>query len=583
MEATDLNAGDSAVNDPLAYSLSGTDVASFTIDGSTGQLRVASGAQLDFEGKRTYRVTVEVTDGRDQNGDDDMDAIDDRQNVTITLTDVNEAPEVTGDATVSYQEDANRAIATYTGTDPERDTLTWSASDTNNFWISQRGQLHFRSPPSFETQTNYTVTITATDDDETTPLSGSLAVTVTVTDAEEEGTITIEPPRGWDGTTFTAGLDDDDGGITGEIWQWERSSNRSSWDDISGAMSDTYTATSDDVNQYLRVSVTYTDRRSSGKEASAAVTGRIEDSTDRPATNNPPDFTEDDDDTTQDRTTTRSIGQGTAADRNVGAPVRATDEDAGDALTYSLDGTDAALFDIDPATGQILTRAVLDYDPDGTNSYSVEVRVHDGYGPDYQSTDVGVDATITVTITVTAVAQRSSGGGGGGGGGSGGGNGGGGGVTVAEPDPPGFAEGSSTRRFLPASARPGDAVGKPVVATHPNNFGFTYSLSGTDSAKFTVDESTGQIRVGQGVSPEEGDSYAVTLRASAAWTGGATIIVSIEVSIRVTEPEPPAIRYDFNRNGTIEKDEVLAAVSDYFAGVIEKEEVLGLVSLYFGQ
>ena len=32
---------------------------------------------LDYEGKRTYRVTVEVTDGRDQNGDDDMAAIDD--------------------------------------------------------------------------------------------------------------------------------------------------------------------------------------------------------------------------------------------------------------------------------------------------------------------------------------------------------------------------------------------------------------------------------------------------------------------------------------------------------------------------
>ena len=33
--ATDLNAGDSTVNDPLAYSLSGTDAASFTIDGGT--------------------------------------------------------------------------------------------------------------------------------------------------------------------------------------------------------------------------------------------------------------------------------------------------------------------------------------------------------------------------------------------------------------------------------------------------------------------------------------------------------------------------------------------------------------------
>ena len=49
--ATDLNAGDSNVNDPLAYSLSGTDVASFTIDASTGQISLAAGAQLGLRGQ----------------------------------------------------------------------------------------------------------------------------------------------------------------------------------------------------------------------------------------------------------------------------------------------------------------------------------------------------------------------------------------------------------------------------------------------------------------------------------------------------------------------------------------------------
>ena len=413
--ATDLNAGNAAVNDPLAYSLSGTDAASFTIDSGSGQLRVAPGVQLDYEGKRSYRVTVEVTDGRDQNGDDDMAAIDARQHVTITVTNVNEAPVVTGHSTASFEENSSSAVASYTAADPERDTLTWSVSG-NDFWVSDRGQLYFRTPPSYEGgTTSYTVTVTATDDDADGNLSGSLSVTVTVTDVEEEGTVTIEPLRGWDGTTFQAGLDDDDGGVSGETWQWERSSNRSSWEAISGATSDTYTAAADVVGRYLRVTVTYEDTRGSGKEASAALTGRIEDSADRPISNNAPMFTE--------TALERSVGQGTAAGRNVGAPVRADDGDAGDVLTYSLSGTDAALFDIDPITGQILTRAVLEYDPDGTNSYSVQVRVHDGYGPDYQSTDVGVDATSEVTITVSAA--RAVGGVGGVGGGGGGGGGGG--------------------------------------------------------------------------------------------------------------------------------------------------------------
>lgn len=97
----------------LPYTLSGTDAALFTIGTNDGQLRVASGAQLDFETKRTLRVMVEVTDGADSLGDLDSSAIDDRQDVTITLTDVNEAPVVTGDETPSVVENLNRAVALY--------------------------------------------------------------------------------------------------------------------------------------------------------------------------------------------------------------------------------------------------------------------------------------------------------------------------------------------------------------------------------------------------------------------------------------------------------------------------------------
>ena len=102
--ATDLNDGDSTVNDPLAYSLTGTDADDFEIDSGSGQLRLAPDVELDYEGKRSYRLTVQVTDGRDQNGDDDMDAIDDTINVTVSVTDVNEAPAVTGDEDPSFKE-----------------------------------------------------------------------------------------------------------------------------------------------------------------------------------------------------------------------------------------------------------------------------------------------------------------------------------------------------------------------------------------------------------------------------------------------------------------------------------------------
>ena len=52
---------------------------------------------------------------------------------------------------------------------------------------------------------------------------------------------------------------------------------------------------------------------------------------------------------------------------NIGAPSRPRrrrghDLEFGNTLTYSLQGTDAASFDIDPSTGQLITKAPLDYE-----------------------------------------------------------------------------------------------------------------------------------------------------------------------------------------------------------------------------
>ena len=56
-----VSATDPDPGDVLTYSLSGTDAASFTID-SSGQISVATGVTLDYEGKKSYRVTVQVSD-----------------------------------------------------------------------------------------------------------------------------------------------------------------------------------------------------------------------------------------------------------------------------------------------------------------------------------------------------------------------------------------------------------------------------------------------------------------------------------------------------------------------------------------
>ena len=61
VEATD---GD---QDPLVYSLSGTDAASFSINKTDGQ--ITTNVPLDFETKKSYRVTVRALNPSGASGD----------------------------------------------------------------------------------------------------------------------------------------------------------------------------------------------------------------------------------------------------------------------------------------------------------------------------------------------------------------------------------------------------------------------------------------------------------------------------------------------------------------------------------
>lgn len=78
IEATDAD------GDTLTYSLGGTDMAHFGINSETGQLY--SKGKLDYESKKSYSVTVTVSDSSSVGAADSVD-------VTIEVTDVNELPQ----------------------------------------------------------------------------------------------------------------------------------------------------------------------------------------------------------------------------------------------------------------------------------------------------------------------------------------------------------------------------------------------------------------------------------------------------------------------------------------------------------
>ena len=75
ISATDVDSGNT-----LTYTLGGTDADSFSIVSTSGQLQ--TNAALDYEEKKSYEVSVSVSDGNE--GTDSID-------VTISVTDVDEA------------------------------------------------------------------------------------------------------------------------------------------------------------------------------------------------------------------------------------------------------------------------------------------------------------------------------------------------------------------------------------------------------------------------------------------------------------------------------------------------------------
>ena len=107
--------------------------------------------------------------------------------------------------------------------------------------------------------------------------------------------------------------------------------------------------------------------------------------------NRPPAFADGD-------AATRTVAENTAAGQDIGAPLEATDPDRRDTLTYTLEGEDAASFDIDAATGQLRTKAPLDYET--KSSYTLTARVADRRGRSdamevtVEVTNVGLDGMV---------------------------------------------------------------------------------------------------------------------------------------------------------------------------------------------
>ena len=250
--------------DRLTYTLDNTGAMSFDINVATGQLLTK--VALDTEGIPSYTVMVTATDPY-YVMIDSTDRSSDTIEVTITVSDVAEDPEVTGEASVRVAEPTT-AVGTYEGADDEdgdaSPTFTLEGADRGKFAItSPGGVLTFKAAPNFESprdangDNDYEVTVKVTDSNAQTD---TLDVTVTVTNVGRRWEVTLSSVQPRVGVPITATLTDPDGDISDVTWKWQRGEVV-----IRGATSATYTpvmhdtVANSDVGKMLMPIATYSD------------------------------------------------------------------------------------------------------------------------------------------------------------------------------------------------------------------------------------------------------------------------------------------------------------------------------------
>ena len=372
-----------------------------------------------------------------------------------------------------------------TATDPDGDSLTYSleGADAASFNILSTGggaQIQTNDALNHEEKSNYSIAVRVTDGRGGTD---AVNLTIRVTDVEGEAPDTPFAPRvtavSSTGLQVNWDVPDNEGpSITDYDYRYRRLSG--SWTEVTNTSITGTTAMIDG----LAASTSYdVEVRAKNAEGTSDWSNPGIGSTNAPGANNPPVFSE-------GASATRSVSASAPAGTYIGQRIAATDADPGDRLTYSLEGRDATLFDVDQTDGQLITKS------------SVTLIVREIYTVTVAASD-GIDTTrITVEIEATAAPPNN---------------------------PPVFSEGTSATRSVSVSAQAGTSIGRPVTATDADSGStLTYSLEGTNAASFSINSSTGLLLTRAGVTLPAA-SFPVTVVARDQLGASARITVTITI------------------------------------------------------
>ncbi|WP_111980221.1 tandem-95 repeat protein, partial [Algibacillus agarilyticus] len=146
-----LTTSDEDLDDSVSYALSGSDSIYFEILGN--DLKIVAGADLDFEAKPTYDITVTVTDSGSATF---------AENFTINLTDTNDAPTAISLSSTTIAENTDTASAVVLGSF----TTSYALSGADASYFSVNGndlQIVAATDLDFEAKPTYDITVTVTD------------------------------------------------------------------------------------------------------------------------------------------------------------------------------------------------------------------------------------------------------------------------------------------------------------------------------------------------------------------------------------------------------------------------------------
>lgn len=179
-----LSASDPDLGDTLTYSIiSGNTLNAFVLNPGTGVITVANDAVIDFETHPTWSLSVQVTDG---NG------LSDTSTVTINLTNVNEAPQlsITGGAVTFSKKafkktDGIAIVPTLSVTDPDQAPADQIGGGTLTVSVNAVGKQTKKGPKftdkfsGLDTPPNFGTITSRTFED------GQLVLTVHLNDATD--------------------------------------------------------------------------------------------------------------------------------------------------------------------------------------------------------------------------------------------------------------------------------------------------------------------------------------------------------------------------------------------------------------